>query len=73
MMHDIFGSATKTTYNFLQMGRRTKMSEKQKLILENLSKSMANATESQEEYLLGYAECLAQSNKKPKRKRKAKK
>ena len=49
------------------------MSEKQKQILENLSKSMANATESQEEYLLGYSECLAQQNKKPKRKRKAKK
>lgn len=49
------------------------MSEKQKKIIENISKAMGNATESQEEFLLGYSECLAQSNKKPKRKRKVQK
>lgn len=42
------------------------MSEKQKEILENLSKSMANANEAQEGFLLGYAECLAQMSNESK-------
>lgn len=45
------------------------MSEKQMQIIKNLSEHMANASEAQEEFLLGYAECLAQSNKKKKKKR----
>ena len=36
-----------------------KMSEKEKAILENLSKSLEKATESQKEYLLGLADGMA--------------
>lgn len=35
------------------------MSEKEKSILENLSKSLEKATESQKEYLTGFADGLA--------------
>ena len=49
------------------------MSEKEKTILENLSKSLAKATDEQKEYLLGLAEGMAlMANGKPKSKRKQK-
>lgn len=35
------------------------MSEKEKTILENLSKSLSKASESQKEYLLGLADGMA--------------
>ena len=35
------------------------MSEKEKTILENLSKSLSKATDSQKEYLLGLADGMA--------------
>lgn len=47
------------------------MSEKEKTILENLSKSLSKATDSQKEYLLGLADgmaLMAESKKKNRRK-----
>jgi hypothetical protein len=43
------------------------MSEKEKAILENLGKSLANATDSQKNYILGLADgmALATEGKKP--------
>jgi hypothetical protein len=43
------------------------MSEKEKTILENLSKSLSKATDSQKEYLLGLADGMAlmSEEKKP--------
>jgi hypothetical protein len=46
------------------------MSEKEKAILENLSKSLSKATDSQKEYLLGLADGLALANAKQKPTRK---
>jgi predicted transcriptional regulator len=49
------------------------MSEKEKTILENLSKSLAKATDEQKEYLLGLADGMAlMSDGKRKSKRKPK-
>ena len=49
------------------------MSEKEKTILENLSKSLAKATDEQKEYLLGLADGMAlMSNGKGKYKSKPK-
>ena len=49
------------------------MSEKEKTILENLSKSLSKATDSQKEYLLGLADGMAlMSESKKASKRKAK-
>ena len=49
------------------------MSEKEKTILENLSKSLSKATDSQKEYLLGLADGMAlMSDSKKKSNRKAK-
>ena len=42
------------------------MSEKDKVILENLGKSLSKATDSQKEYLLGLADGLALANTKKK-------
>lgn len=49
------------------------MSEKEKTILENLSKSLSKASDTQKEYLLGLADGMAlmsegkrKSNRKPK-------
>ena len=48
------------------------MSEKEKTILENLSKSLSKATDSQKEYLLGLADGMAlMSEDKKKSNRKA--
>ena len=48
------------------------MSEKEKAILENLSKSLAKANDSQKEYLLGLADGMAlMVDSKKKRKPKA--
>lgn len=47
------------------------MSDKEKTILENLSKSLTKATDSQKEYLLGLADgmaLMAEGEKKSKRK-----
>lgn len=47
------------------------MSEKEKAIIENLSKSISRATDSQKEYLLGLADGMAlmsEGKKKPTRK-----
>lgn len=38
------------------------MSDKEKTILENLSKSLSKANESQKEYLVGFADGLALAN-----------
>lgn len=49
------------------------MSEKEKAILENLSKSLSKASDSQKEYLLGLADGMAlMSDGKRKSKRKQK-
>ena len=47
------------------------MSDKEKAILENLSKSLSQATDSQKEYLLGLADGMAlmAEKKKPTRKK----
>lgn len=48
------------------------MSEKEKVILENFSKSLSKATDSQKEYLLGLADGMAlMVDSKKKRKPKA--
>lgn len=39
------------------------MSEREKKILESLSESLSGANDLQKEYLLGYAEGMAQANK----------
>ena len=49
------------------------MSDKEKKILENLSKSLTKATDSQKEYLLGLADgmaLMAEGKKKRKRRQK---
>lgn len=49
------------------------MSDKEKTILENLSKSLTKATDSQKEYLLGLADGMAlMAEGKKKRKRRPK-
>jgi hypothetical protein len=49
------------------------MSEKEKTILENLSKTLSKATDSQKEYLLGLADGMAiMAENKKSSKRKAK-